>query len=724
MRVNGKVFVQFTDITKYESDHRVAVWINGQKEPCTIFKLSEHTGEKVSICKESKCGKLLYTLVDITTESVEPSMMSFLCFKVISSQITVPELVHSFDRDPRDKEEWHKSRYVNDVVVGTGYFNIVSCMVSASRGMMATREMFRAGNYGPKRGVCAFDCGWVIKDEDIMRTVANAGGWTKIGNMVTTALQEFKSNCDAVVKWTDAEQKCRLQHKHVNDRMRSSDHPKYFVSEREYVPTEFFFMPKCNTLFSEEAFISMMDAALFACNTNQEKMCAMLDSGNADAVRLVACRALGRLIGYFSTCLDYVPDYMIRRIKPTWFLSDDIKSRVVPGPDAHVELCEIYEEPLLTDNGDCEECGRLCLQAVSMLKVMAGRFKNECLRKLACLAEFYTFGAAIVTCRSHSTENGPEGMKNGGGEDDDDKPQDAHVVVLGIPKHFATKMLNAGIKNVTLLKSQVTLKESKYNELHTSQAIDSVKSSLPLILVEGTGIADPIQATARKYEASYTRLSTGEFGVYGNNSSKFDDTQMRILKKVDTVFTLGSGIFLAELRDYSELQNSRDAMPCNYLRAVRFYSWDMMTQMQDSPKCASFSFFGAESGAIGLKFSSLVTLSDDCCLIITGNEMGEDTLKHSLEMVDLYEAPVAVKCEDQSKSAQYNEALVMLENFITPYYHDPTSPFCVFAIKRRNMSRKIRQVMDQLRTYGLAVSCHHAYLTDKLRFLLLKIWFM
>ena len=718
LKVSGKFYIN-PYLTKYEKNLRGVFWVSGQRERCTITNFARLENKEQNPFASENRANVYVTDVDIESKTAAPVLTTRLCFKVLVSQIDVPELQPpSMVQEESGKQA---TPSYNDVAIGTGSINVTEIAIkhakNNSANVSAAGKFYRPGNNGPSKGGYVYVAHYDDLELNTLRTktIPSLGGIKRVEATLSSTLDDDKRATAAVMRWTDTEFVATMKFDHLNENIRRSVHGKYDISDTIYTMPEMYYIPRTKP-YSEEIYLRLLDAALFATNVDKALLLSIIESGNAAAIRLVACRVLARMICYLPECTTYVPDYMLRTERTNWSLSTTVVSKSL-DKGTFVDACDIYEDPCLTGFGDCEEAGRLMVAAAFFLSFRATPFTDKCLQALACLADQYVFGASIVTTRDPCAEQMSAGITTEGIESQDTC---AHVMTVAIPLHLAIKMLSNGARMRRQERpglSAVYTKETKdpvYMK-NLRDKLSGLAEHLPVLSLEGTGIGDPLCYQASLDLKYYKALEeVPQYNPFGKTTETgYDAVQYEIAKKVNRVYPLSKGNILGEVRDYSGVGEKKPV----YNHLVRFVSWDFSAKCSGVGKNARFNFASTRTGKIGLPFAELMRAETSCSIVTTGEEMPQSIFDQSLRLLSRCEVVCPLEATDVPKEDVFTHTLY---EDVGKSQHKITG---LVALKKRNLNATAEGVLRKIqKAENLEIAVHHIYINNLFQFALVKLW--
>lgn len=685
LTVKGEIRVQLV-ITAYERNPRICVWIAGQTEPPQIYPLDSAHARQVTSKLCTKCSGAVWSVaINLSTVTVPPRYDCFVGVHLLVDQAVPVEYLHGGKPSRSIEKLLEPEKYTQ--TIGTAAFSVMAAMTPSPREAV---PFFRTGSRGPPKGYVVFTCD------------PPAGpSLTTVKKMGEAAQHELYYNMATLTDWTLRTYKGAADIEYPNGPAMTIDHPLYSTPRHNTaMPPEMYYAPRIHP-FPEAVYERLLSAALFATRTTAEetlKAIAAARSADTQATWALPCRVLGRMLAFMGTCMHYVPDILYRVGPVTWKGSDGV-SLASLGNEITAENCDMYDDPLLTLAGDCEESARLVYWAAFYFGVSGGTFSNELLKELWKLRMLYVIGPTIVAVpcasgeeMSGSTRTGARaavygkltnrfrktranGVNEGGGEDV--IADDAHVAVLGIPAPRFVAMLTKGGGIKTLLPKQFSAVQYQ---------------NLPTLILEGTNIADPLQ---RDPHVNPTPAANMDW----RNDIHED---RKLCKAVDAVEPLRAERVLAELRHRGDGE-------CYFVTLVRFYSWDLPFFWQGE-RHTRFVFLDGNDRS-GLPVQTMLNGTLPCALRSVG-PMSKEIFDMALRVLDVYSPMTAIRLTEPKV---WNRQLA---HSTVP----PVKPALLLCIKQHQMERLMPQFLYQLASSGLEVDSHFLSINEEMGCLYLIAW--
>jgi len=607
MKITGTLYVRL-DITAHERRPRIVCWLPEQDDPATAVALTE-TGATPGIVFPSTARGDTWTGVvsfDVHATGRAVDETARMVTKLIVDEVMPRELSPGtvWEGDLTTDGRWAP------FVVGTVDVPLLRLACAGTWGPQATK---RPGTHGPPKGWFAFATTNRLSSDDPL--VSRALAAADVGD------HRLRAAARAAAEWAVATFDQTYAQRHTDRGAQISDHPFYHTVVGK-LPAELFYCPR-RRAFARAAYERLVDAAVACTQTTRTEVSAVLarrsDGRYADptAVGGIACRVLARTFGLVGSCLRYVPDFMLRATRPTWHGSDALPCPSL-GPDMYAEVCDAYEDPLLTATGDCEELTRLVHQCAHDFRgAVENNDQDACMRALAGLREAYVFVACIATVQFFSGESasadvgGGVGRHSAGGGQD--SMPDSHVCVVGLPAAF---FCDAAVRG------RVVPTRAVLESLFPAEAL-AASVDLPVIFSEGTNAADPLQHAPD--ETSHRWRGTAREEVRASFAT---------LRAVDARHPLSRATVLAEIRDYEEA--SGGAVARYYGEAVRALTWDLAAR---GLRHVRFEF--RLDGAVGLPVRDLLRKSSRASLTSVGAMPG-DVFAAAQRLVAHAEPPTSV----------------------------------------------------------------------------------
>lgn len=528
VRVSGRLRVKLA-LTEFEKNPRLLVWVSGC--PCLepVIQLNAADTDVV----------LSVDQPDVENESSHGS----LCFKLL------------VDQDyPLEMSKCH-------VPTPNGAVPTVPTIVGCCFASLCSTEGCLEGLALSRPGTTALPKGrlWFTPDATLPLQV------------------DVDGEADLCTEWTTRVAKeGRASEAGATETAKRDNHPIFDVAGDCCIPPEMFYAPR-GPPFPEEAFERLLSAALFGSRTTVAELNAALDAWTVASLAQVAGPVMCRMLSYAGAAMRYVPDFMFHRAppRPSKIYTHLVRCSI-RGKAALAELCDIYEEPLITHSGDCEEAARLVYRACFSLRSTGDKFRSSTLRRIWKLSKLFVFVASIVgvgfSSAGEASARGIGGRKRPSGKD-------AHVVGFAIPVPTFRKMLvRSGYKEFPSVIKCDTPQE------------DALAAQLPVLLLEGTSLADPIQATPSEWDRTFgpnTPYAEGVKQSYG------------AVHRVNRVEPLSRAILLTEIRNFTFPGSDVESF---YAIVTRMYTWDLAVFY--GLHHTRFDVLG-EDGNVGAYFSDL-----------------------------------------------------------------------------------------------------------------------